>query len=111
MHINKTTDINNKQKQHKLFEQEIKKEEKHEDKEETLKEEKASTSKVNNYNLSTSKLIMENENLNEEIYLNEIKKWLEDNPNIKARNDKITLLYFLRGCKYDLERTKTKIER
>lgn len=110
MHINKTTDINNKQKQHKLFEQEIKKEEKHEDKEETLKEEKASTSKVNNYNLSTSKLIMENENLNEEIYLNEIKKWLEDNPNIKARNDKITLLYFLRGCKYDLERTKTKIE-
>uniref|UniRef100_A0A1B0A7W2 CRAL-TRIO domain-containing protein n=1 Tax=Glossina pallidipes TaxID=7398 RepID=A0A1B0A7W2_GLOPL len=37
-------------------------------------------------------------------------KWLTDNPNINARMDYENLAFFLRSCKYDLERTKKKIK-
>uniref|UniRef100_A0A1A9WNM6 CRAL-TRIO domain-containing protein n=1 Tax=Glossina brevipalpis TaxID=37001 RepID=A0A1A9WNM6_9MUSC len=37
-------------------------------------------------------------------------KWLTDNPSINARMDYDNLAFFLRSCKYDLERTKKKIK-
>ncbi|XP_023021833.1 retinol-binding protein pinta [Leptinotarsa decemlineata] len=56
------------------------------------------------------------ENLNEtkiirEHCLSEIKKWLqEENQNLHARLEDVYLLPFLRGCKFDLEKTKKKLK-
>lgn len=39
-----------------------------------------------------------------------ICQWLNDNPNINACTDYENLSFFLRSCKYDIERTKKKIK-
>ncbi|XP_037950885.1 retinol-binding protein pinta [Teleopsis dalmanni] len=44
------------------------------------------------------------------IQLQHLRRWLDENPQINARRDAETLLFFLRNCKYDLERTKKKIK-
>ncbi|XP_042230139.1 retinol-binding protein pinta-like isoform X1 [Homarus americanus] len=39
-----------------------------------------------------------------------IRDWLKHQPHIKARTDDWTILRFLRGCKFSLQRTKEKTE-
>lgn len=41
--------------------------------------------------------------------LNAVRDWLRENPNLNARSDDLSLLAFLRACKFDLERTKKKL--
>lgn len=43
-------------------------------------------------------------------YLQKIYEWLDENPNINACRDENHLTFFLRSCKYDLEKTKKKIK-
>lgn len=40
----------------------------------------------------------------------EIQNWLEENPKINGNYDEESILPFLRGCKYDMAKTKKKIE-
>jgi hypothetical protein len=40
-----------------------------------------------------------------------IKRFLEDNSNINGRSDDRSILYFLRSCKFDLEKTQKKIKK
>lgn len=42
--------------------------------------------------------------------IREIREWLHANPNLNARHDDRTILAFLRGCKFNTERAKQKIE-
>jgi hypothetical protein len=42
--------------------------------------------------------------------LEAIKQWLQKSPHITARTDDQFLLAFLRGCKYSLEKVKTKLD-
>lgn len=42
--------------------------------------------------------------------LKEFKEWIEKQPHLKARTDYQFLISFLRGCKYSLEKAKTKID-
>lgn len=37
-------------------------------------------------------------------------QWLTDNPQINACTDNENLLFFLRSCKYDIDRTKKKLK-
>lgn len=39
-----------------------------------------------------------------------IRDWLKHQPHIKARTDDWTILRFLRGCKFSLEKTKQKLD-
>merc|ERR1712002_488189 len=39
-----------------------------------------------------------------------IRDWLKHQPHIRARTDDWTILRFLRGCKFSLEKTKQKID-
>ncbi|XP_075167515.1 alpha-tocopherol transfer protein-like [Haematobia irritans] len=39
-----------------------------------------------------------------------LKKWIEQQPHLRARTDDQFLIQFLRGCKYSLERAKEKID-
>ncbi|XP_047477055.1 alpha-tocopherol transfer protein-like isoform X2 [Penaeus chinensis] len=39
-----------------------------------------------------------------------IREWLKHQPHIRARTDDWTILRFLRGCKFSLERTKEKLD-
>uniref|UniRef100_A0A6M2DTV3 CRAL-TRIO domain-containing protein n=1 Tax=Xenopsylla cheopis TaxID=163159 RepID=A0A6M2DTV3_XENCH len=39
-----------------------------------------------------------------------IQQWISQNPNIKAKSDAITILHFLRGCKFDIPKTIAKIK-
>ena len=41
--------------------------------------------------------------------LRQLRDWLHENPNIGAKTDDLSLLAFLRGCKFDLDRTRRKI--
>ena len=41
--------------------------------------------------------------------ISELRAWLEENPKVNAHTDQDSLLYFLRGCKFNLELTKKKI--
>lgn len=43
--------------------------------------------------------------------IQEIREWLADNPHINACEDQLNLVFFLRGCKHDLDKTKDKIRR
>lgn len=43
--------------------------------------------------------------------LDDIIGWLEENPKINAMKCNARNLLFLRGCKYDLEKTKKKLRR
>lgn len=45
---------------------------------------------------------------NEQILI--IAKWLDENPNINGHNDPRTIIFFLRGCKFDVEKTKKKMK-
>lgn len=40
-----------------------------------------------------------------------IKEWIDENPEINANPDPVPLLYFLRACKFDIDRTKEYIKR
>lgn len=40
-----------------------------------------------------------------------IRKWLKGHPNINGKLDEESIVPFLRGCKYDIERTKTKMQK
>jgi len=40
----------------------------------------------------------------------EVRDWLKDHPHIRARTDNITILRFLRGCKFDVRRAEDKME-
>lgn len=40
----------------------------------------------------------------------EIHKWLDKNPEINANRDVTSLLHFLRGSKFEMEKTKNRIE-
>ncbi|GJQ88002.1 hypothetical protein Trydic_g12928 [Trypoxylus dichotomus] len=42
--------------------------------------------------------------------IQQIKEWITENPNIGAKADDLSILAFLRGCKFNLERTKHKIQ-
>lgn len=42
-------------------------------------------------------------------YVKEIRKWFDDNPNLNGNKDEEAIIPFLRGCKYDLEKTKKKL--
>ncbi|XP_073847525.1 alpha-tocopherol transfer protein-like [Musca autumnalis] len=39
-----------------------------------------------------------------------LKTWIKQQPHLRARNDDQFLIQFLRGCKYSLEKAKTKID-
>ncbi|KNC21669.1 hypothetical protein FF38_09802 [Lucilia cuprina] len=43
--------------------------------------------------------------------LQTLKTWIEQQPHLKARTDDQFLVAFLRGCKYSLEKTKSKIDK
>jgi len=40
-----------------------------------------------------------------------LKTWIKQQPYLKARTDDQFLLAFLRGCKYSLEKAKSKIDK
>lgn len=40
----------------------------------------------------------------------EIQKWLDDKPNINANRDITSLLHFLRGAKFQMDKAKKRIE-
>jgi hypothetical protein len=42
--------------------------------------------------------------------LSELKKWLEETPYLKSRDDDQFLIAFLRGAKYDIEKAKYKLD-
>lgn len=42
--------------------------------------------------------------------LAEIQKWLDDNPKINANRDTTSLIHFLRGAKFQMEKAKKRIE-
>lgn len=39
-----------------------------------------------------------------------LREWLDKQPHLKARTDDQFLVSFLRGCKYSLEKAKSKID-
>lgn len=39
-----------------------------------------------------------------------IQKWFLDNPKINGQNDPRTILFFLRGCKFNVDKAKKKIK-
>lgn len=42
--------------------------------------------------------------------LKEIQKWLDENPHINANRDTVSLLHFLRGSKFRMDKTKSRIQ-
>lgn len=40
-----------------------------------------------------------------------LKTWIEQQPHLRARTDDQFLLAFLRGCKFSLEKAKSKIDK
>lgn len=44
-------------------------------------------------------------------HIQKIQRWITENPQINAHNHPKTIIFFLRGCKFDLEKTKLKIKR
>lgn len=44
-------------------------------------------------------------------HIDEVRKWLGDNPKLGARTEDEHIVCFLRGCKYNTEHTKEKITR
>lgn len=43
--------------------------------------------------------------------IHQIREWLQENPKINAKNDDRSILAFLRGCKFNIEKTKEKISK
>lgn len=46
---------------------------------------------------------------NREDSIKKIRKWVQDNPKLHAKTDENSILAFLRGCKFNLEKTQQKI--
>ncbi|XP_053945240.1 retinol-binding protein pinta [Anastrepha ludens] len=44
------------------------------------------------------------------VQVQHISQWLKENPNVNANSEYENLFFFLRSCKYDIERTKKKIK-
>lgn len=44
------------------------------------------------------------------IHLETIREWISENSNMKVRSDAQFLLAFLRGCKFNLDKVKQKLE-
>lgn len=44
-------------------------------------------------------------------HLKDFRKWIELQNHLKSRTDDQFLISFLRGCKYDLERAKSKLDK
>lgn len=44
------------------------------------------------------------------IHIETIRNWMKENPHMKMRSDAQFLVAFLRGCKFDLEKVKNKLE-
>lgn len=42
--------------------------------------------------------------------LGELRKWLDENPYINANRDTVSLLHFLRGSKFQMDKTKNRIQ-
>lgn len=42
--------------------------------------------------------------------LTHIQQWLSENPNINADPNPVFLLYFLRSCKFNVDKTKERIK-
>ena len=40
-----------------------------------------------------------------------VQQFLRDNPNINARSDLRTILYFLRSCKFNVDQAEKKIKK
>lgn len=40
----------------------------------------------------------------------ELRKWLDDNPHINANRDTVSLLHFLRGSKFRMDKAKNRIQ-
>lgn len=65
--------------------------------------------------LNDSLQIVAKEDLNEDPEkideaLKTIREWIEVTPHLKARTDDQFLVAFLRGCRYNLEKTKKKLD-
>lgn len=43
--------------------------------------------------------------------LEAIKTWIKQQPHLRANTDDQFLMAFLRGCKYSMEKTKSKIDK
>lgn len=43
--------------------------------------------------------------------LEALKTWIKQQPHLRANTDDQFLIAFLRGCKYSLEKTKSKIDK
>lgn len=43
-------------------------------------------------------------------YLQLLRSWIEQQPHLNARLDEQFLVQYLRGCKYDLDKAKKKID-
>lgn len=44
------------------------------------------------------------------IHIQTIREWIKENSHMKVRSDAQFLLAFLRGCKFNLDKVKQKIE-
>lgn len=55
------------------------------------------------------KLLGETRNLRDE-QIQVIGQWLRENPQVNGHNDPRTIIFFLRGCKFDVEKAKKKIK-
>nr|CAD7266974.1 unnamed protein product [Timema shepardi] len=58
--------------------------------------------------LYAAQVLNEDENQRDEI-IRRIKQWLETQPALRARSDVMNVLRFLRGCKFNEEKTKNKL--
>ncbi|XP_054258513.1 retinol-binding protein pinta-like [Macrosteles quadrilineatus] len=45
-----------------------------------------------------------------ETHINEIREWLNTQPQLHGKTDGVTIVRFLRGCKFDIEKTKKKLK-
>lgn len=43
--------------------------------------------------------------------LQDFRQWIEKQPHLRARTDDQFLISFLRGCKYSMEKAKSKIDK
>lgn len=42
--------------------------------------------------------------------INALRNWINQSPHLRSRSDDQFLVAFLRGCKYSLEKAKTKLD-
>lgn len=65
-------------------------------------------------NAAAKAFALENLGESEEIVkdsVTKIQEFLKDNPNINARSDQRSILYFLRSSKFNLDQTEKKLRR